>query len=793
MRYCLICAAVLMSIGLYPQIGPGESFANSNTPLDGRFELDGAGYVKHWLIAEPEVKPHFEGRNESGKMSIDKLGWKAELPEKIAFDSPAPFGETWKYKQTGGDIYMQHHASATAPSAARMYAAVDLVAEDKTKVKARLRVGGWVNVWLNGRYLGQFNNRSSDLRLRLYRGRNRFVALIQNGGLRGIHFRVGLQLLEDTDEIYVMLPGPNSSTADFEQAEHWLSNLKVADGKRLVADTNPPFPVKVETGRRERTEIDWPQDRKEFVLAQDGAYMIDIEMQVHGHELERKFEIPSNFPIVQLDPDRPLAEHRREHLQYLAEGRSRWHNYFAQAIARKVLGEPAVYDSEGLDRALRRIDKRIDCADFDMAFAMRLYRLGAGTEEDRRRIKESALGFKHWRDEPGDDGMCYHSENHRLLFHSGQLISGNLWPDEIFTNSGKTGRQQAELGRKRCLEWLDELEAQGYHEFLSTTYAPITVGAVMNLVDFSDDAEISRRAALQMDKIYRMLALHSFDGIMSGPQGRSYRRILYPQILGTQALLSYATPAMVASSSPWTIFVASSPKYRPPEDLKRIAFTPAHKTYRESYYLIDLHKTDDYMLSSIEIPPSAKDPTFEDDGLQPGGGGYQQHIWHAMLARDCHVFTNHPGASRDLVDTRPSYWAGSKIMPRQTQRENILMQIFEIPEDHTIQFTHAYWPSDVFDRQVIRDHWIYGQKGDGYIGLWCSTKPQFHSEVLTDRELRAYGCETAWVCVCSSKAESGDFGSFMSSCKDLDPDFSSRRLRLELKGHKPMYYDPDKE
>jgi len=129
---------------------------------------------------------------------------------------------------------------------------------------------------------------------------------------------------------------------------------------------------------------------------------------------------------------------------------------------RQMRGEPPVYDKVRLEAALERIDKRIDCADFDLAFALRFYRLGAGTEQDRRRIRDSALRFRYWHDEPGaeTDGMVFHGENHPLLFNGDRLIAGNLWPDEVFTNTGMKGREQAITGRRLCLAWLDKIEAK---------------------------------------------------------------------------------------------------------------------------------------------------------------------------------------------------------------------------------------------------------------------------------------------------------------------------------------------
>ncbi len=51
----------------------------------------------------------------------------------------------------------------------------------------------------------------------------------------------------------------------------------------------------------------------------------------------------------------------------------------------------------------------------------------------------------------------------------------------------------------------------------------------MNLIDFSGDAEMSRRAAALVDRIFVDLATQSFEGVTVAPQGRVYRNVLYPQ------------------------------------------------------------------------------------------------------------------------------------------------------------------------------------------------------------------------------------------------------------------------
>ena len=99
-----------------------------------------------------------------------------------------------------------------------------------------------------------------------------------------------------------------------------------------------------------------------------------------------------------------------------------------------------------LNAALDYIDSRLDCADFVLTAMIRLqYQLIDSellSDEFRSRLRQTILGFKYWPDEPGVDSMCYWTENHHLLFSTCEMLAGQLFPDEIFTNSGMTGREK---------------------------------------------------------------------------------------------------------------------------------------------------------------------------------------------------------------------------------------------------------------------------------------------------------------------------------------------------------------
>ncbi|WP_430509174.1 hypothetical protein [Gottfriedia solisilvae] len=56
-----------------------------------------------------------------------------------------------------------------------------------------------------------------------------------------------------------------------------------------------------------------------------------------------------------------------------------------------------------------------------------------------KEMETTILSFKYWMDEPGDDSMCYWSENHQLLFFTCAYVAGRYYDHELFRNSGLTG------------------------------------------------------------------------------------------------------------------------------------------------------------------------------------------------------------------------------------------------------------------------------------------------------------------------------------------------------------------
>ena len=126
---------------------------------------------------------------------------------------------------------------------------------------------------------------------------------------------------------------------------------------------------------------------------------------------------------------------------------------------------------------------------------------------------------------------------------------------------------------------------------------------------------------------------------------------------------------------------------------------------------------------------------------------------------------------------RPGYWYGNGVMPAVRQEKGILGAIYVIPEEHPIHFTHVYWPGVKFDESRIEDHWLFGRKGSGYLGVWCSEMMKAHQDQIFDCEYRSYGDEVAYCCFCGSEKEYGSLEQFIKQCQERTPEYQNRTLR----------------
>jgi len=183
-------------------------------------------------------------------------------------------------------------------------------------------------------------------------------------------------------------------------------------------------------------------------------------------------------------------------------------------------------DDRIVNKYTERLDVRDDCADFSL---LRMTRAmfehvanPAFTDEQWARIKKSVLGFKYWVDEPGPDRMISWSENHQILFHAGEYLMGQLFPDEVFTNNGMTGREHMAHAEPLIRQWIDRRARWGYSEWDSNIYNDENLVALMALADFALEPEIARLATMAVDLLMFDIASDLYKGMNVTSHGRTY-------------------------------------------------------------------------------------------------------------------------------------------------------------------------------------------------------------------------------------------------------------------------------
>lgn len=806
---------------LRPGLAAGLSFIPmfASPPIDSEapavFAPSSRGYLRHWLVAGPHETPY------AGEPAADHVLRGAAVdpqvpqpPATAVLGGEGPFGAPWKFHYPGNNDFVEFSTFYRRITNVEYYAFTEIAAPADGEWPARFWSAGVSDLWLNGAHVTRLavtRYRNPDLRdvtLPLRKGVNRLCVRLRCTGIRDSRILFGLAL-PDPRGVTVRMPGAGAPAV----AAAWLDAVRGDDNHGLAADG--PAPEGVSVTLSGEAAKDWPPGEAKLAFADPRPSSVLVAVRAAGEtEFHREFEFPANRPVARP----PEGDRRKAQLAFIAkagldgEPPVAWNAAALPVIARRLLGQTTPNDARDFATAVASVDAREDCADFALAALLRLEWLGLATPAESAEIERAALGFRYWPDEPGNDAMCFTSENHTLLFHGCQLLAGRRYTGKRFGNSGRDGAEQARIALPRIREWVEKIEARGFEEFNSGTYMPITIAAMLNVVDFGGDKELSTRMAAQVDRIYRDLARHSFGGGIISPQGRVYRDVLFPDEAGTQPLLALATPAADARLSgrragAWMVFPASSPAWRPPAELAALIREPVSTVYRHADVQIALEKTADYILTSLAVPAVPRDGEHPENDLRPGGAGYQQHLWQATLGRDCHIFVNHPGGTFDGTKSRPGYWYGNGVLPRVRQRGNVLQAIHVIPDGtwtqpaitpdvwqwggtatvrpfdtHPVAFTHAHWPADAFDREVRRGRWVFGQKGGGLAGLWCSEPLAPHNDVLTGRELRAGAYASAWLVVCGSLATEGSLEKFMDACEARAPAFDRGAFTMTVKG-----------
>ncbi|MBF9014128.1 MULTISPECIES: hypothetical protein [unclassified Oceanispirochaeta] len=168
----------------------------------------------------------------------------------------------------------------------------------------------------------------------------------------------------------------------------------------------------------------------------------------------------------------------------------------------------------------------------------------------------------------------------------------------------------------------------------------------------------------------------------------------------------------------------------------------------------------------------------------PGDYGDQHHIWTATLSKDINVFTTHPAVlsfgDDELLSLSPNNWVGNGRNPHSVQYKNVGMSLYELPkkkgfmEKHLHHFTHAWFPSDLFDEAFLKGHRALGRIGNTYCALIGASDLKRADN--NPSELIQEGRSTWWVCILGSSNEDGSFDEFKAKISAVKPEYYNQNL-----------------
>ncbi len=491
-----------------------------------------------------------------------------------------------------------------------------------------------------------------------------------------------------------------------------------------------------------------------------GFLRMAVSTEIEGLSIHtiRTFE---NFPFSFLgNTSEDIDERRKEAWRFLSlygEGNSN------RAMALLYTNG----DRDEIERILRAqldfINRRSDCSDFYISyFPFMIKHFGTSgmiRQETLRAMEECLLSFRYWHDEPGDDAMWFWSENHALMFHVSELIAGEMFPDRIFTNSGMTGREKQEKAISMLRPWFETFFREGFTEWNSPPYLPIDILGFASLYAQTENEEMKENAEKALEYVFRLLAITSYEGIFSTTSGRTYLKELMGNYSNCPSFINWIGYGIGNEShaGKGSVPVLMSGYTPDPENMrfhrigegKALSWKSTHGY--KGYADVTVYKTSGYLLSAA-------------NDFNPGRRGFQEDVIHAVMGAEAHVWITHPGEFALFGQARPSYWAGSGTLPRANQYKGFASAIWEVSEEHPVDFTHAYFPVFAFKRAEIRDGWAFAENDKG--GLIAVTAANdialTKSGPNADRELTSPGKKNIWIIRCSDIWKEGSFDGFVS-------------------------------
>ncbi len=793
-----------------PVTSPIEKLEKVVRPAGSPFGKRGRWILNYWAFdpASADLKKRLYKKQPP-------LDWQPSLRPHLT--APAPGGRRWNYAATEEDNVIDFSRFNFTPTLMQGWLFATLLAPEAMEVEAEFITIGPARLWLDGVLQTHFDDHFSyvavqrvPLTLNLNEGLNDVFLHGEMFGWREARLALGLRFPQNPP-LETLVPLGDLSPADWHGAENGLDNLLIEQfafptlpGRiSLSAEADAPFTFDArvtvpipDSPWATLLELDVPEGHAQITLAPGESAELPLTPAVLAamaglpgeNTLSLTLRPDNGLPlIVQRElwasantfSHAPYGDYDTRHRELLDHLASMPYDVLS-SMAAVATGRAETVSSAAVAVACHFMNNRQDCADFYSIGLLALLDRHAGTPallpDDQAKIEEAFTNFKFWIDEPGLDAMCYFTENHQVLFHVTAYLAGQRWPKRVFSNSGWTGREQKRRARPRIESWILRRLRGSFSEWDSNAYMALDAFAMLALVEMATSERLRDMATALLDKIFFLLACHSFRGAHGATHGRCYASGLKTaRVENTSALqrLGWGM-GLWNGETRATGLLALARRYRVPDviqrigaDLQDVLVTRARSAARlrpqfdmkfgEWDVRTITRRTPDVMLSAAV-------------DYRPGEMGIQEHLWQATLGPEAVVFTTYPGNSQEHGNARPNFWSGSARLPRVGMAGRTVVCLYRLEDNVGLGFTHAYFPTAMFDEWRIDGGWAFARRGEGYVALWGDG-----DLVLTEhgkhagQELRSSGPGHVWLCHVGSQREDGDFAGFRAGVQAHAP------------------------
>ncbi len=760
-----------------------------------RFEpMTMEGDINDWLLKGFSIH-----ENPCRKQFVDQR--RESVPALPVSAPPAPgqpvtLWDTtveWNVYFPWGNPRVEQSGFYFMPTHMLRYAYTVVVSPIAHRAVLNLKTCGGAALWVNGSLAADFTpftrniEQQMQVEVELLAGENNLVICHEDLAERDTLYHFTLEYTGSA-AIELLIPLPDSEDVEeirvmeraFELA--FLPTDSVTDGEVRLAFTEPftqPKFFEMSYGSFfdgiKTTQLELEADRDHLVLAHTDRYSADYKYfelvaRVGRTAIRKQFGTELYNSGFQPADSMSLTVEERKQIALECVAAAGIRNIHT-AIAKLRIGGSAGETAKIILEGLTSIRERRDCADFYLIALYRFwhdyYGSGLFPESFWEQIKDTMLGFRYWIDEPGDDVMWFFSENHALLFHSCQLLAGQLFPQDTFLNSGQSGEQRRIKAETQLTGWFERFFEEGLAEWNSNAYIPIDVLGLVNLHDLAAMPELRERAKQALDLLYEYMAVEAHHGYLAATFGRSYEKeLIGNHSAGTTSLMwaGYGVGNVNSTSFNVSMYLSD---YTPPQEFADLQHLQPDEelVYRleqgkNGYAKLYHYRTDTFAMSSIA-------------DFRPGARGYQEHVFHLAFSPEAQVWVNHPGEIYPYGSGRPCFWAGNGILPKVGQYKGLGILLFDNRVEHDADYTHAYFPTYAFTEVEQHGSWLFGMKDNAYVAVYAANGLRMtEAGPNRGREITSPGPRNVWILRASDKLEYGTYAQFMDMVRETTVDIS---------------------